>query len=99
MAGTVSLDYTSKFQSTLEKTRNLFSSEGKTSRITVEVLDDASPDCTPRQDYDDLKKPTKRKSIDNSKILMDDEQEYGHLSFQKEKQRAIAKEDIFVPAP
>lgn len=94
--GTAVLDYTSKYQNTLEKTRKLFDQgEG---RATVEVLDDASPDTTPRQDYDYNPKKQQQKLAHGSittptkqQVFTNNEYQYGQLPFEKGKRKSNCK--------
>ena len=93
----------SKFDSSLEKTKNIFSgTDNRIGRVTVEVLDDDSPDSTPRQFFD-LKKSiqsTGSKQL-NQKIQQPITEKFtdGTLPFQSEKTRVYSKADTFVPAP
>ena len=89
-----------RFSDTLEKTRNLYNGDARSTRITVEVLDDASPDSTPRQDYE-LKKNIAIPSltVSDAKTISIREDRYGKLPFQAEKNRVVSKNDTFVPAP
>mmetsp|Transcript_20671 Transcript_20671/g.29677 ORF Transcript_20671/g.29677 Transcript_20671/m.29677 type:complete len:1492 (+) Transcript_20671:118-4593(+) len=83
----------------LGKTKNLYDTS---SRVTVEVLDDASPDNTPRLDYDDNKQSRKDASQNNAqkaKSLQDSENIYRQLKFHSEKGRVLKNDDTFVPAP
>lgn len=87
------------FDSNFDKTTNLFSQ----SRVTVEVLDDASPDTTPRLDYDianekeraiAFQKETQR--IQNVRTI---EKDFRNIHFMPEKFRVLNQHDTFVPAP
>lgn len=81
----------------LDKTRNLFDE----TRMTVEVLDDASPDVTPRPGYDMKKSRMKNiaDDIDQLKSIQKHENYYRKTSFADEKTRVNDSKDIFVSAP
>lgn len=82
-----------------EKTKKLYDSSA---RVTVEVLDDASPDNTPRLDDDNTRKLRQQSSIYNdlkTAALHDSESVYRTLKFATEKGRVEKNDDVFVPAP
>lgn len=95
-------DPNKKVKKQLSKTKNLFETDLNMARVTVEVLDDGSPDITPRQDYEANKGNRLNKSISNimeSAQLQESEEQYRQQGFHDEKTRVTAKSDIFVPAP
>lgn len=87
----------------VNKTQKLYDSQNiSTRRVTVEVLDDGSPDVTPRQDYEahkQLRMETSQTNAQNMSKLYEQEDNYRYQSFDKEKTRVAKKNDIFVPAP
>lgn len=84
----------------MSKTVNLYANSN---RVTVEVLDDASPDNTPRLDiYESNKESRKEASMKNQKAhakLLQSEDHFRKQKFAGEKTRVLAKDDVFVPAP
>lgn len=83
-----------------DKTRDLYNSSN---RVTVEVLDDASPDHTPRLDiYEGNKESRKEAYLKNMKAhskLVQAEDHYRHQKFSGETTRVLSNSDVFVPAP
>jgi hypothetical protein len=82
-----------------DKTKNLYE---KTNRITVEVLDDTSPDHSPRFADDDQRTLRQQESMMNTSqasIIYDSEESFKNLKFSSEKTRVSQKSDIFVPGP
>ncbi len=83
----------------LDKTRDLY----KDTRITVEVLDDASPDTTPRADYDIQEREERMNNIKKDqqkiKLMKQQEENYRTLKFDIEKDRVNSKLDTFYGAP
>ena len=83
-----------------DQTRNLFSAD---SRVTVEVLDDAAQDATPRDDMDIEKEKKQAQEAMLHAIKMKDlqssELKYRTSQFEDEKKRLHSEKDTFVPAP
>jgi len=88
-----------KSEKTLDKTLNLFSQ----SRVTVEVLDDASPDTTPRLDYDITSEKERAaatlREAQRVQNVRTAEKDFRSMHFIDEKIRVLNKHDTFVPAP
>ena len=96
----------------MDKTRNLYSAgsavrsgSGSTggNRVTVEVLDDAGEDLTPRDDAD-LKREKLRNQLfaaeqEQFRQLRSSEEPYRTFQFAQEKTRVAKRDDTFVPAP
>ena len=84
----------------LDKTRDLYTNSN---RVTVEVLDDASPDHTPRMDiYEGNKEARQETYLKNQKAhakLLQAEDHYRHQKFGGETTRVLSNDDNFVPAP
>jgi hypothetical protein len=83
----------------MDKTRNLFSD----SRMTVEVLDDASPDNSPRDVEDDKKRmkrmlQAQRQSLKQKQSKITEDQ-FRSINFDNEKTRVEGKRDLFFSAP
>ena len=79
----------------LESTRALFPD----SRMAIEILDDASPDGTPRED-DEAANFRKTKVMKQKLVEMQDkEKQYRKLEFDDEKLRLLLGNDTFVPGP
>ena len=68
-------------------------------RMTIEVLDDASPDATPRLDEQliHMKKLELEKQRLNEQQIA--EKKYRKLQFDEEKERVIKNNDTFIPGP
>lgn len=82
-----------------DKTKNLYE---KSNRITVEVLDDTSPDHTPRLDDENKRSLRHQESVLNSNLVSSinkAEDDYKNLRFSSERDRVTKKNDTFVPAP
>ena len=84
----------------LDKTRDLYTNSN---RVTVEVLDDASPDNTPRLDiYEGNKESKREQAMKNQKAhakLLQSEEHFRHQKFTGETTRVLTNNDVFVPAP
>mmetsp|Transcript_21852 Transcript_21852/g.36825 ORF Transcript_21852/g.36825 Transcript_21852/m.36825 type:complete len:1703 (+) Transcript_21852:133-5241(+) len=84
----------------LDKTRDLYTNSN---RVTVEVLDDASPDNTPRLDiYQGNKESKREQAMKNQKAhekLLQSEEHFRHQKFGEERTRVLTNNDVFVPAP
>jgi hypothetical protein len=67
--------------------------------MTIEILDDASPDATPRED--DEAASFKRTKLMKQKLveMQDKEKQYRKLEFDEEKLRLLLGNDTFVPGP
>lgn len=88
----------------LDKTKNLFDvtdcSELGGNRMTIEILDDASPDTTPRGDKWSNSVANKTAiDLERAKDTYKKESHYRNLQFQGEKKRVLTRTDIFVPGP
>ena len=97
--GKVSLDLATA--SAMDKTRQLY--EDSIGRVTVEVLDDASPDITPRGEEESKLIEERLKTVvenqAHSKQLRKSETIYRESDFTQEKDRILANSDVFVSAP
>jgi len=93
----------------MDQTRNLYSAvrsglgSGGGNRVTVEVLDDAGEDATPRDDAD-LKREKLRNQLfaaeqEQFRQLRSSEEGYRTYQFTQEKTRVAKRDDTFVPAP
>ena len=84
----------------LDKTSDLYTNSN---RVTVEVLDDASPDNTPRLAiYEGNKESRKEAYEKNQKAhhkLLQSEDHFRFQNFAGEKTRVLTNNDVFVPAP
>jgi hypothetical protein len=72
---------------------DLSKSLGKT---TVEILDDASPDATPRDDNDEEIKQVISAEQQKNQRFQRIEESYRNLLFEAEQQRVLAKQDTFI---
>ena len=84
-----------------DKTRDLYAES--LGRVTVEVLDDASPDVTPRGEEEEKKRSERLREIAATDTMMKGMQEsesiYRKTDFAKEKSRILSKSDVFISAP
>jgi len=89
----------------LDKTRNLYGDRDNRQggRITVEVLDDASPDNTPRGEEEVKSEKARKRSQREDAVRMQNmtekEADFRKLNFDHEKTRLLQNDDVFVPAP
>lgn len=87
--------------SAMDKTRQLY--EDSIGRVTVEVLDDASPDVTPRGEEESKLFEERMKTVaenqDQGARLRKAETIYRDSDFSLEKDRILAASDVFVSAP
>jgi len=84
-----------------DKTKDLYAES--LGRVTVEVLDDASPDVTPRGEEEEKKRSDRMKELaETSQLLSNMEKSesiYRKSEFGQEKHRILANSDVFVSAP
>lgn len=103
------IEGTLKQKSKKKKDKN-GSSEAKTqlskslqlpNRATVEILDDASPDVTPRLDDKAIKERERQLKSEKTRLLnlQAKEKNFVQMGFDAEKQRVLSKRDTFVPGP
>jgi hypothetical protein len=87
--------------SAMDKTRQLY--EDSIGRVTVEILDDASPDVTPRGEEEsklfEERMKTVEKNQEQGARLRKSETIYRDSDFSLEKDRILANSDVFVSAP
>ena len=109
---TVLMELSQSVDGGLNRTRNLYSASGgggsgtskvAANRVTVEVLDDAGEDLTPR-DLADVKREQLRNSLNatfTAKFQQAAEQESSirNVLFNTEKTRILKRDDTFIPAP
>eukprot|EP00606_Chrysophyceae_sp_TOSAG23-5_P000215 GSChrysophyteH2.ASY1.ANO1.1443.1 assembled CDS len=84
-----------------DKTRDLYAES--MGRVTVEVLDDASPDVTPRGEEEEKRRSDRiealAKTAAHLQNMKETESIYRKNDFDGEKARILANSDIFVSAP
>jgi hypothetical protein len=85
----------------MDKTRQLY--EDSIGRVTVEVLDDASPDVTPRGEEEtklfDERMEAVKENQEQGARLRQAETIYRNSDFASEKDRILSNSDVFVSAP
>ena len=110
---TVLMELSQSMDGEMNRTRNLYSASGggggggtsrvASNRVTVEVLDDAGEDLTPR-DLADVKREQLRNSLNatfTAKFQQAAEKESSirNVQFHTEKTRILKQDDTFIPAP
>ena len=109
---TALLELTMSLDGGFDKTRNLYSAGGggtgtstrpMNNRVTVEVLDDAGQDATPRGDTD-TKRDKLRQELEATEVarfnkIKAEEDSIRSVQFQQERKRVTRADDTFVPAP
>ena len=84
-----------------DKTKDLYAES--LGRVTVEVLDDASPDVTPRGEEEEKKREDRIKELAETTQMLSNmektESIYRKSEFGEEKHRILANSDVFVSAP
>jgi len=88
----------------MARTRNLYSAGGNGGgRVTVEVLDDAGEDATPRDDAMEKRDALRRHLLETQMAQLQAtsaaEALFRGASFERETRRVTRRDDTFVPAP